>query len=176
MGHYREFSTGRLLEAPLPNKGQKMLHYIPTLKRLAQAFGKDPKVLATGKAPADKALRALISNYLKHYDFNADGYLAANPDIAKANLNKQALFNHFVHNGYFEGRVGYVKFDDAYYLGRYKDVAAAIKSGSLKSAKDHFRSRGHDEFRCPNASAESEASFWAQALIQPDLIAGKMAG
>lgn len=152
-----------------------MLHYIPDLKRLAQAFGTDPKGLATGKTPADKALRALVSNYLKDYDFNADGYLTANPDLAKANLTKQALLAHFVHNGYFEGRVGYVKFDEAYYLGRYKDVAAAIKSGSLKSAAEHFRSRGHDEFRCPNAAAESEAAFWAQALTQPDRIAGKMA-
>jgi hypothetical protein len=56
-------------------------------------------------------------------------------------------------------------FDEAFYLKRYPDVAAAVQAGQLPSGKTHFEIFGRKEGRlsCPPASAH-RPSVWARAL------------
>ena len=46
---------------------------------------------------------------------------------------------HFLSDGYFEGRLPFpIKVDEAWYLRHYPDVADGIKKGLLTSAQEHF--------------------------------------
>jgi hypothetical protein len=49
-------------------------------------------------------------------------------------------------------------FDEAYYLARYADVAAAARSGRILSGFDHFVHNGVNEGRFPNRRFEIEAN------------------
>jgi hypothetical protein len=57
---------------------------------------------------------------------------------------------HFVHDGYFEGRMPFpIRVDEAWYLAKYPDVAAHIREGTVESAQDHFDRNGYREGRLP---------------------------
>ena len=57
---------------------------------------------------------------------------------------------HFVSNGYFEGRLpAKIVVDEAYYVSQYPDVAEGIDEGQIDSAQDHFESHGFGEGRLP---------------------------
>jgi hypothetical protein len=57
---------------------------------------------------------------------------------------------HFVSNGYFEGRLpSKVHVDDAFYTSQYPDVAESIADGLVASAQEHFEAHGFAEGRLP---------------------------
>jgi hypothetical protein len=57
---------------------------------------------------------------------------------------------HFVFNGYFEGRLpSKVVVDEEFYISRYPDVAEGIEGGEINSAQEHFESHGFTEGRLP---------------------------
>ncbi len=57
---------------------------------------------------------------------------------------------HFVENGYFEGRMPFpLEIDEDWYLGTYADVRNGIDEGSIASAQEHFVSHGYSEGRLP---------------------------
>jgi hypothetical protein len=57
---------------------------------------------------------------------------------------------HFVENGYFEGRrPGPSKVDERWYLATYPDVEEGIEAGDFASAHDHFDRHGCREGRVP---------------------------
>jgi len=92
--------------------------------------------------------------------FNTAFYLAQYPDVAAARVNP---FQHFLANGAGEGRFtnatekGAIDlngngsagddFNETAYRTTYSDVDAAIKSGALKSAYQHFVTFGQFEGR-----------------------------
>ena len=79
-------------------------------------------------------------------------YLATYPDIADA-IKAEAYANarqHFVENGYFEGRrPSPPEVDETWYLQEYPDVQTGIADGSISSAFEHFVAHGYDEGRLP---------------------------
>jgi hypothetical protein len=80
-------------------------------------------------------------------------YLDRYPDVKAAiQAGKYKVgYEHFMQNGYREGRVPRnFNVDEAWYLATYPDVAEAIKSGRVKSAYDHFIQNGYGEGRKPN--------------------------
>ncbi|MBV9735715.1 MAG: hypothetical protein JO209_07370 [Acidisphaera sp.] len=55
-----------------------------------------------------------------------------------------------------------VPVDEAWYRGRYEDVAAAIKAGMYRSAKHHFVEEGYFEGRLPAAQQIDERWYIRQ--------------
>jgi hypothetical protein len=81
-------------------------------------------------------------------------YLKQNPDVAEAVAKGtyRSGKQHFVEEGYFEGRTPYeFNVDEDWYTQTYPDVAAGLKEGDLESAKQHFMSHGYVEGRLPSA-------------------------
>jgi hypothetical protein len=58
------------------------------------------------------------------------------------------------------------KFDERWYLSQYPDVRAAIQSGLLKSAWDHYRCQGILEKRLPSKPVVNEAWY---LRVYPDV-------
>ncbi len=57
---------------------------------------------------------------------------------------------HFVHDGYFEGRMPFpVRVDERWYLSTHTDVAESIRNGTVESAQGHFDKDGYREGRLP---------------------------
>jgi hypothetical protein len=57
---------------------------------------------------------------------------------------------HFVSDGYFEGRLpGRITVDEAFYISQYPDVAQGIDDGEINSAQEHFETHGFSEGRLP---------------------------
>ena len=80
-------------------------------------------------------------------------YLTQYPDIAEAVQagSVQSARQHFVHNGFFEGRLPYhMEVDEAWYLAEYPEVAEAIAEGIFESAQQHFNVHGYKEGRLPS--------------------------
>jgi hypothetical protein len=58
--------------------------------------------------------------------------------------------HHFVHDGYFEGRLPFpIQVDEKWYLAEHPDVAESIRLGLVASAQDHFEQDGYREGRLP---------------------------
>jgi len=113
-------------------------------------------------------LRLLLQLAVVNSDFNEEGYLKANPDVAKAIEGKadESALLHYIGYGYFEGRVGATPdVDEAWYLKTYPDVFNSVKAGEIKSAADHFNIIGAAEGRSPNAQYRNEAFQWKKALV-----------
>jgi len=92
----------------------------------------------------------IISLLLRGVEVDEKWYLTQYPHLATAleeGLIKSAR-NHFVHSGYFEGRLpGEPEFDEAWYLEQYPDVAEGIARGEIQSARQHFLEYGYEEGR-----------------------------
>ena len=95
-------------------------------------------------APAPRAERKPAKN--DHRDllatgFDADYYLAANPDVADARIDP---LDHFMNNGWREGRNPNLSFSVSHYLDFYPDVAEARINPFL-----HYLMAGKAEGRTP---------------------------
>ena len=114
--------------------------------------------------------------------FDADFYLANNPDVAAAVAAGAfgSAFEHFVLFGADEGRAPNADeggapnafFDADFYLANNLDVAAAVAAGSFGSAFEHFVLFGAEEGRAPNAFFDE--TFYL--LNNPDVAAAVDAG
>ena len=84
--------------------------------------------------------------------FDADFYLASNPDVASgiANGGMADPLTHFQRHGQFEGRNPNAFFDTAFYLASNPDVAAGVAEGWVESAARHFINYGQFDWRSPN--------------------------
>jgi hypothetical protein len=57
---------------------------------------------------------------------------------------------HFIDDGYFEGRLPFpMQVDERWYLTENPDVADSIRKGVVDSAQDHFDRDGYREGRLP---------------------------
>jgi hypothetical protein len=79
-------------------------------------------------------------------------YLERYPDIAEA-IRQGIVASpkaHFIHDGYFEGRMPFpICVDEPYYLARYPGVAEFVERGDLESGQQHFEENGYKEGRMP---------------------------
>lgn len=66
-----------------------------------------------------------------------------------------------------------VEVDEAWYLASYADVAAAVKSGELASAREHYIRAGYFENRLPRQIEVDEGWYRAE---YPDVQAAIRAG
>lgn len=57
---------------------------------------------------------------------------------------------HFIDDGYFEGRRPFpMEVDERWYLKENPDVAESIRTGTIPSAQEHFDKDGYSEGRLP---------------------------
>ncbi|MGA3400187.1 MAG: hypothetical protein ABSC95_13290 [Acetobacteraceae bacterium] len=96
--------------------------------------------------------RGMLSAVLSVIEVDEPWYLAKYPDVVegiKAGKVRSAQ-DHFVHNGYFEGRLPFaIKVDERWYLTQNPAVADQIRSGLLESGQQHFDHDGYREGRLP---------------------------
>ena len=79
-------------------------------------------------------------------------YLRTYDDIAKAIRDGivRSAQQHFVDDGYFEGRLPFpMRVDDRWYLSEYLDVADSVRKGTVLSPQGHFDEDGYREGRLP---------------------------
>jgi hypothetical protein len=79
-------------------------------------------------------------------------YLKEYEDIAEAVRNGtiESAGQHFVDDGYFEGRRPFpMVVDERWYLEQYPDVAESVRKGVVTSGEQHFIEDGYREGRLP---------------------------
>jgi hypothetical protein len=95
-------------------------------------------------------LLEIISTLLRGVTVDEAWYLSQYSHLAevvKTGEVKSAR-NHFIHSGYFEGRLPCApELDEAWYLSEYPDVAEGIARGEIQSALQHYLEHGYEEGR-----------------------------
>lgn len=79
-------------------------------------------------------------------------YLERYPDIAEAIQQGivQSAQQHFVDDGYFEGRQPFpIRVNERWYLMQNTGVADFVRQGKLESGQQHFDENGYLEGRLP---------------------------
>lgn len=95
-----------------------------------------------------KILRMMISGV----EVDEKWYLDHHEDIAKAVSagSVASAKQHFVDDGYFEGRLPFsMPVNERWYLQEYPDVAESIRKGVVASGEQHFAEDGYREGRLP---------------------------
>lgn len=97
-------------------------------------------------------IRNLISRLLSIVEVDEDWYLARYSDVAEAIREGRVKSgrDHFINNGYFEGRLPFpLTIDEEWYLAADPVLAEAIREGLIQSAQQHFEQHGYREGRLP---------------------------
>jgi hypothetical protein len=95
-----------------------------------------------------KVLRTMIAGI----EVNDAWYLRTYEDIAAAIRDGivKSSKQHFVDDGYFEGRLPFpIVVDERWYLAQNPDVAESIRQGIVTTAQSHFDQDGYREGRLP---------------------------
>ncbi|WP_457797995.1 hypothetical protein [Methylocystis sp. S23] len=111
-----------------------------------------------------KLLKLLLQLSVSGGDFDKSQYLLNNPDIdaaVKSGKIKDPR-QHYVANGFFEGRSGAIRVDEYWYLRQYPDVAKARREGKIDSATKHFFASGELESRAPRKEYVKDVANWGR--------------
>ncbi|HTI84825.1 MAG TPA: hypothetical protein VL614_30600 [Acetobacteraceae bacterium] len=96
-----------------------------------------------------KIIRLMISGI----QVDEEWYLNEYPDIAQAIRDGKIVSarQHFIDDGYFEGRRPFpMSVDERWYLEQYPDVAESVRKGVVGSGEQHFFEDGYREGRLPS--------------------------
>ncbi len=94
----------------------------------------------------------LLQMIIQGIEVDEAWYARAYEDIGSAVADGavQSARQHFVSDGYFEGRLPFpIMVDEPWYLAANPDVAESIRKGAVESAQDHFNRDGYREGRLP---------------------------
>jgi hypothetical protein len=109
------------------------------------------------------AFRVLLTLLVERLPFDEVFYKTTYPDLAEASDKEVIpdLRQHFIQNGFFEGRFGSPPdVDEKYYRDTYPDVDDAIKRSVISSALEHYIGGGAAEGRFANAEEEAAWKKW----------------
>ena len=145
---------------------------LPNGRVLLSSLTLTPERLRSGTkaAVSVRLLRALLTAAIAKLPFDENFYLATYPDIMAAYQAGRIsnLHEHFIEDGYFEGRLGTdPAVDDEFYRETYPDVAKALASGKVTSAFDHYVTAGCFEGRCANEADMERINPWLEVLKSP---------
>jgi hypothetical protein len=101
-----------------------------------------------------ETLLEIIRKLLEAAPVDEDWYRATYPDVTDAIAagTYRNAKQHFIENGYVEGRRPFpMAVDEAWYLEAYPDLKAGIEQGLINSAAEHFNQHGYIEGRLPSA-------------------------
>jgi len=125
---------------------------VPLLTPIAGGpFGFAPVLSLATDLLTGETIETIVDDTLDFW-FDRDNYLAANPDVADANLDP---FLHFLQSGALENRLPDL-FDENFYLENNPDVGAAVASDGLSSGWIHFLTNGASEGRSPSAGVAGD--------------------
>ena len=97
---------------------------------------------------------AMLRRVLAGIEVDEAWYLESYPDIAAA-IEKGSVISaqqHFVNDGYFEGRQPFpIRVNERWYLMNNTGVADHVRQGKLESGQQHFQENGYAEGRLPFA-------------------------
>ena len=111
--------------------------YVPPFDSLLKAIGLTRAEFerSTEVRIPTELFKLLLQIAIANSDFNTNGYLKTNPDVADAVRNRpiEDARIHYVGFGFFEGRGGATPdVDEAWYLRTYTDVADGVRSGQIE--------------------------------------------
>ena len=95
---------------------------------------------------------AILRQMIQGIKVDEAWYIRSYEDIGKAVKDGDVVSakQHFVNDGYFEGRLPFpIPVDERWYLSRHPDVAESIRQGTVESAQEHFEKDGYREGRLP---------------------------
>jgi len=128
------------------------MRYIPpfeVIKRSVEISTAKGQLITT--ATYENFLRT-IKLLLGATDVDEAWYLDQYPDVRQAITEGKiaSARQHFIDNGYFEGRLPFpIDVDDKWYQREYADVAESIRKGAESSSQAHFVGDGYKEGRLP---------------------------
>ncbi|PPQ37662.1 hypothetical protein [Rhodopila globiformis] len=96
----------------------------------------------------------LLKTLIQGIEVDEAWYARTYEDIGGAISNGvvRSARQHFLNDGYFEGRLPFrMTVDEAWYLATNPDVADSIRAGIVASAQEHFDKDGYREGRLPFA-------------------------
>ena len=128
------------------------MNYLPPFEGIKTfvtfAALKGELTVSTGYAQFTQLIRTLLQGI----EVDEAWYLRQYPDVAEA-VDKGIVGSakeHFLNDGYFEGRMPFpIKVDEKWYLEQNPGVAEYIARGELESAQQHFNDNGYREGRKP---------------------------
>ncbi|HET6607959.1 MAG TPA: hypothetical protein VFG62_14865 [Rhodopila sp.] len=94
----------------------------------------------------------LLRTLIRGIEVDEAWYVKQYEDIGEAirKGNIKSARQHFVDDGYFEGRLPFpMDIDEKWYLAENPDVADSLRKGIVKSAQEHFDKDGYREGRLP---------------------------
>lgn len=97
----------------------------------------------------------LLKTMLAGVEVDEEWYLDTYEDIARAVRDGvvRSAKQHFIDDGYFEGRMPFpIRVDEAWYLQHNPDVAESVRRGIIASGQVHFQEDGYREGRMPFAT------------------------
>jgi hypothetical protein len=95
---------------------------------------------------------SIIRRMIQGIEVNEAWYARTYEDIGSAIQDGKirSARQHFVEDGYFEGRLPFpIEIDEKWYLAENPDVAESIRKGDISSAQNHFDEDGYREGRLP---------------------------
>lgn len=129
-----------------------MVNYITPYSRIRNSLNinsSNNEVVATIKFDD---LEKIIRTFLLSINVDEIWYRISYPDIDKAIRagTIESAREHFIRDGYFEGRLPFaMTVDENWYLSTYEDIRSAVADGIFLSAEEHFVSHGYEEGRVP---------------------------
>jgi hypothetical protein len=137
--------------APSP-RGDDCVNYLPPFEEIKDFVTlmavKGELTVTTSYAQ----FTALIRILLQGIEVDEAWYLKQYPDVAEAIQKKivNSAKEHFLNDGYFEGRIPFlIRVDEAWYLEQNPGIAEYVSQGKLQSAQQHFNDNGYREGRKP---------------------------
>jgi hypothetical protein len=130
------------------------VRYIPpfdVVKKLVDISTSKGQLMATASYDS---LMTMIKLLLSGVEVDEDWYLKQYPDVAQALADGRIKSprQHFIDNGYFEGRLPCeIAVDEKWYQREYPDVGESIRKGDETCAQNHFDRDGYREGRLPCA-------------------------
>ncbi|MFL5252423.1 MAG: hypothetical protein ACJ8AI_05935 [Rhodopila sp.] len=94
----------------------------------------------------------ILKTLIQGIEVDEAWYARTYEDIGGAirNGTVRSARQHFLADGYFEGRLPFpIAVDEEWYLAMNPDVAESIRAGDVESAQAHFDKDGYREGRLP---------------------------
>lgn len=128
------------------------MRYIPPFEFLKSKATIDTVAGQTMVHMAHDELIEMLRSIIINMDIDQEWYLTRYPDVAEAVRagTFRSAKDHFVNNGYFEGRMPFpIAVDEKYYLERYPEIAESVRREVVASGQQHFDENGYLEGRRP---------------------------
>lgn len=133
-------------------QGLPIVRYLPPFDFLKSQATVDTVAGQTMIHMSHDELVEMLRSIIINMDIDEAWYLRRYPDVAeavRAGTFKSAK-EHFVNNGYFEGRMPFqIEVDERYYLASYPELVESIQKEVIANGQQHFDENGYLEGRRP---------------------------